>query len=114
MLREAASASQLKRNFEDISLLYVPEVHWPLTKPKLLVQERIYGVPISDIETLLQQNVNLERLAEIGVEIFFTQVFKHSFFSRRHAPRQYFGRYIRSGTATIYSHRLWHHGHTRA
>jgi ubiquinone biosynthesis protein len=80
MLREAASASQLKRNFEDISLLYVPEVHWPLTKPKLLVQERIYGVPISDIETLQQQNVNLERLAEIGVEIFFTQVFKHSFF----------------------------------
>ncbi|OUR71271.1 ubiquinone biosynthesis regulatory protein kinase UbiB [Methylophaga sp. 41_12_T18] len=80
MMREAASASQLRRNFEDGSLLYVPEIHWPLTKNKLLVQERIYGTPIGDIAALKQQNVNLERLAEVGVEIFFTQVFKHSFF----------------------------------
>ena len=80
MMREAASASQLRRNFEDGTLLYVPEIHWPLTKNKLLVQERIYGTPIGDIAALKQQNVNLERLAEVGVEIFFTQVFKHSFF----------------------------------
>lgn len=80
MLREAASASQLKRNFQDSKLLYVPEVYWTLTRSNLLVQERIYGVPISDIETLNLHQVNLERLAAIGVEIFFTQVFRHSFF----------------------------------
>jgi len=80
MIREAASASQLRRNFEDGDLLYIPEVHWPLTKNKLLVQERIYGIPIGDITALKEHNVNLERLAEVGVEIFFTQVFKHSFF----------------------------------
>ena len=80
MMREASSASQLRRNFEDARLLYVPEVHWPLTKNKLLVQERIYGIPIGDIAALKAKNVNLERLAETGVEIFFTQVFKHSFF----------------------------------
>ncbi len=80
MMREAASASQLRRNFEDGQLLYIPEVHWPLTKNKLLVQERIYGIPIGDIAALKEHNVNLERLAEVGVEIFFTQVFKHSFF----------------------------------
>lgn len=79
MMREAASASQLRRNFEDGRLLYIPEVHWPLTKTKLLVQERIYGIPIGDITALKEHNVNLERLAEVGVEIFFTQVFKHSF-----------------------------------
>jgi len=80
MLREAASASQLKRNFEGTDLLYVPEVYWNLTKSNLLVQERIYGIPIGDIDALKAKNVNLERLAEIGVEIFFTQIFKHSFF----------------------------------
>lgn len=80
MMREAASASQLRRNFEDGRLLYIPEINWPLTKTKLMVQERIYGIPIGDIAALKEHNVNLERLAKIGVEIFFTQVFKHSFF----------------------------------
>jgi ubiquinone biosynthesis protein len=80
MLREASSASQLKRNFEGTDLLYVPDINWQLTKPKLLVQERVYGIPIGDIDALKAANVNLERLAEIGVEIFFTQIFKHSFF----------------------------------
>jgi ubiquinone biosynthesis protein len=80
MLREAASASQLQRNFSDSDLLYVPKVYWNLTKPDLLVQERIYGTPISQIELLKQKNVNLKKLAAHGVEIFFTQVFKHSFF----------------------------------
>jgi ubiquinone biosynthesis protein len=69
MLREASSASQLKRNFEDTDILYIPDINWSLTK-----------IPIGDIEALKAKNVNLARLAEIGVEIFFTQIFKHSFF----------------------------------
>ncbi len=80
MMREAASASQLKRNFNNSSLLYVPKVHWQLTRDKLLVQERIHGIPIGDITLLNKHKVNLARLAEVGVEIFFTQVFKHGFF----------------------------------
>ena len=80
MLREASSASQLKRNFEDTDILYIPDINWSLTKSKLLVQERVYGIPIGDIDALKAKNVNLARLAEIGVEIFFTQIFKHSFF----------------------------------
>jgi len=80
MLREASSASQLQRNFEGTDLLYVPKIYWNLTKPNLLVQERIYGMPIGDTEGLIASGVTMDRLAEIGVEIFFTQVFKHSFF----------------------------------
>ncbi|WP_300495624.1 ubiquinone biosynthesis regulatory protein kinase UbiB [uncultured Methylophaga sp.] len=80
MLREAASASQLKRHFADERLLYVPEVYWSLTRPNLLVQERVFGAPISNIALLKQHNIDLELLATIGVEIFFTQVFRHSFF----------------------------------
>ncbi len=80
MMREAASASQLRRNFEGSNLLYVPEINWQLTKTDLLVQERIYGIPIGDIAQLKANNVNMEKLAEIGVEIFFTQAFKHGFF----------------------------------
>ncbi|MDT8311125.1 MAG: ubiquinone biosynthesis regulatory protein kinase UbiB [Methylophaga sp.] len=80
MLREAASASQLKRNFPDARLLYVPEVYWSLSRPNILVQERVFGVPISDMQALSASKVDFERLATIGVEIFFTQVFKDSFF----------------------------------
>ncbi|MDT8371884.1 MAG: ubiquinone biosynthesis regulatory protein kinase UbiB [Gammaproteobacteria bacterium] len=80
MMREASSASQLQRNFSDGTLLYVPKINWQLTKTNILVQERIYGIPIGDIGQLKAHNVNLERLAEMGVEIFFTQAFKHGFF----------------------------------
>lgn len=66
MLREAASASQLKRHFADERLLYVPEVYWSLTKPNLLVQERVFGAPISNIALLKQHNIDLELLALSG------------------------------------------------
>jgi len=78
--REAANASQLRRNFLNSPLLYVPEIIWPFTRPNLLVMERIYGIPVTDIAQLNAQNTNLKVLAERGVEIFFTQVFDHNFF----------------------------------
>jgi len=80
LLREAANASQLRRNFEGSSDLYVPEIHWDFVRKNVLVMERIYGIPIRDIKALQQQNTNMERLAALGVEIFFTQVFSHNFF----------------------------------
>jgi ubiquinone biosynthesis protein len=78
--REAANASQLKRNFKDSTLLHIPEVHWPLVRRNVMVMERIYGIPISDIETLRARGVDMKKLAELGVEVFFTQVFRDSFF----------------------------------
>lgn len=80
LMREAANAAQLRRNFEDSHLLYVPEVHWDLCRPEVMVMERIHGVPISDVEELHEKRTNMQRLAENGVEIFFTQVFRHNFF----------------------------------
>ncbi|WP_342227698.1 ubiquinone biosynthesis regulatory protein kinase UbiB [Rickettsiella endosymbiont of Rhagonycha lignosa] len=80
LLREGANASQLRRNFFDSDLLYIPEVFWPYTSHKVLVMERIYGISISDISTLKKQGINLKKLAERGVEIFFTQVFRDCFF----------------------------------
>ena len=80
LMREAANAAQLKRNFEDSEMLYVPEVFFDHCKPQVLVQERIYGVPISDLEALRAAGTNIQALAENGVEIFFTQVFHHNFF----------------------------------
>jgi len=78
--REAANASQLRRNFLNSPLLYVPEIFWPFTRSNLLVMERIYGIPVTDLQQLNAQNTNLTLLAERGVEIFFTQVFEHNFF----------------------------------
>jgi ubiquinone biosynthesis protein len=78
--REAANASQLRRNFLNSPLLYVPEIIWPFTRPNLLVMERIYGIPVTDLAQLNAQNTNFKLLAERGVEIFFTQVFEHNFF----------------------------------
>ena len=80
LMREAANTAQLKRNFQDSDMLYVPEIYWDYCRPEVMVQERIYGTPISDMETLRKAGTNIQRLAENGVEIFFTQVFRHNFF----------------------------------
>jgi ubiquinone biosynthesis protein len=80
LLREAANASQLKRNFAGSTLLYVPEVHWDFCRPSVLVMERIRGVPIGELARLRELGTDFRVLAENGVEIFFTQVFRHNFF----------------------------------
>ena len=81
LVREAANASQLRRNFPpDNEVLYVPKIFWDYCKPNALVMERISGIPVADVDALNAHNVNLEVLANRGVEIFFTQVFKHNFF----------------------------------
>ncbi|HEY5789141.1 MAG TPA: ubiquinone biosynthesis regulatory protein kinase UbiB [Gammaproteobacteria bacterium] len=80
LLREAANASQLRRAFDGSELLYVPEVHWPLTRANVMVMERIGGFPVSDIAAMRAAGIDLRRVAERGVEIFFTQVFRDSFF----------------------------------
>ena len=80
LMREAANTAQLKRNFEGSDQLYVPEIYWDFCRPEVLVQERIHGIPISDMEALRAAGTNIQVLAENGVEIFFTQVFRHNFF----------------------------------
>ncbi len=80
LMREAANAAQLKRNFSGSNLLYVPEVYWDYCRGNVIVMERIYGIPISDVARLRSLKTNIARLAENGVEIFFTQVFRHNFF----------------------------------
>ena len=80
LIREAANASAIRANFKDSELLYIPEVHWPLTRRKVMVMERIYGVPVGDIAALRAGNADFKKLAERGVEIFFTQVFRDNFF----------------------------------
>jgi ubiquinone biosynthesis protein len=79
-MREAANASQLRRNFEGSDLLYVPEVHWDYCRRNVLTLERISGIPISNKPALEASGTNIEKLARNGVEIFFTQVFRHNFF----------------------------------
>ncbi len=80
LLREAANASQLRRNFEGSNLLHVPEVYWPYCHRNVMVMERIYGIPVSDLDALREAGVDMKSLSERGVEIFFTQVFRHNFF----------------------------------
>ena len=80
LMREAANTSQLRRNFHDSPLLYVPEVYWDYCSHNVLVMERIHGIPVTDMQALHDQGTNLRKLAERGVEIFFTQVFRDSFF----------------------------------
>lgn len=78
--REAANASQLRRNFAQSPLLYIPEVYWPMVRENVMVMERIRGVPVTNVEVLRKRGTNLQVLAERGVEIFFSQVFEHNFF----------------------------------
>ena len=80
LMREAANTAQLKRNFQGSDMLYVPEIYWDYCRPEVMVQERIYGTPISNLDALRESGTNFQVLAENGVEIFFTQVFRHNFF----------------------------------
>ncbi|HXC21432.1 MAG TPA: ubiquinone biosynthesis regulatory protein kinase UbiB, partial [Steroidobacteraceae bacterium] len=80
LLREAGNAAQLKRNFAGSSLLYVPAVHWDYCRPNIMVMERIHGIIVSQIDELRARGTDIAKLAENGVEIFFTQVFRHNFF----------------------------------
>jgi len=80
LMIEASNATQLRRNFDNSELLYTPEIYWDYTRPKVMVSERIYGIPVANIDELYAQNTDMKLLAERGVEIFFTQVFRDSFF----------------------------------
>ena len=80
MVREAANASLLRRNFANSPLLAVPAVHWDYCARRVMVMERMHGVPISQIDSLREKGINIPALARAGVEIFFTQVFRDGFF----------------------------------
>jgi ubiquinone biosynthesis protein len=102
LVREAANASQLRRNFAGSPLLQIPEIFWDYTQTDVLTMERMSGIPIGQIEALRTAGVDLKRLSRDGVEIFFTQVFRDGFFhADMHPGNIYvadsgpnFGRYI--------------------
>lgn len=93
LLREAANAIQLRRNFENSNMLYVPEVYSDYCSEGMLVMERIYGIPVNDVVALEQHGVNMRLLAERGVQVFFTQVFRDSFFHADMHPGNIFVSY---------------------
>jgi len=98
LMREAANASQLRRNFENSPLLLVPEIYWDYCSTEVMVMERMRGTPISHVDALRAQGVDIPKLARAGVEIFFTQVFRDGFFHADMHPGNIFvareGQYI--------------------
>jgi ubiquinone biosynthesis protein len=80
LMREASNASQLRRNFANSDMLYVPQVDWEYTRHNVMSMERISGIPVNDIRALREADIDFKWLAEAGVEIFFTQVFRDSYF----------------------------------
>jgi ubiquinone biosynthesis protein len=102
LVREAASAAQLRRNMSGLNLVLIPEMHWDYCHPDVIVMERMTGVPISQTERLQEAGVDIRQLARDGVTIFFTQVFRDGFFHADMHPGNIqvsiepatFGRYI--------------------
>ncbi len=102
LMREAANASQLRRNFSDSQLLLVPEMHWDYCSSNVIVMERMNGIPVSQTDRLVAAGVDMKKLSRDGVEIFFTQVFRDGFFHADMHPGNIlvstdpatFGRYI--------------------
>ncbi len=80
LMREASCASQLKRNFAKSNLLLVPEMYWDWCDTNVIVMERMYGIPVSQVDALRAANINIPKLAADGVEIFYMQVFRDGFF----------------------------------
>ena len=102
LIREAANAAQLRRNMASLDLIMVPEMLWDFCTSRVMVMERMYGVPISQVDRLRQAGVDIPKLARDGVTIFFTQVFRDGFFHADMHPGniqvsvapESFGRYI--------------------
>jgi ubiquinone biosynthesis protein len=80
LIREAANANQLRRNFAGSRLLKVPEMYWDHCATNVLVMERVHGIPIGRMDRMAEAGIDFKRLSREGVEIFFTQVFRHGFF----------------------------------
>jgi len=80
LMREAANASQLRRNFDQSELLLVPEVYWDWCHTEVMVMQWMDGTPIGQVAKLREQGIDFPKLARAGVEIFFTQVFRDGFF----------------------------------
>ncbi len=80
LMREAANGSQLRRNFAGSPLLRIPEMYWDYCRQNVIVMERMHGIPVSQVDRLLEAGVDLKKLSRDGVEIFFTQVFRDGFF----------------------------------
>ncbi len=80
LVREAANATQLRRNFADSTLLQIPEMLWDYCKSDVIVMERVYGIPINRMQRLKEADIDLKQLSREGVEIFFTQVFRDGYF----------------------------------
>lgn len=93
LLRESANAIQLRRNFENSPMLYMPEVFSDYCSQNMMVMERIYGIPVSDVAALEKNGTNMQLLAERGVQVFFTQVFRDSFFHADMHPGNIFVSY---------------------
>jgi len=98
LAREAANCALLRRNFAASELLYVPQIYWDYTRSEVMVQERIHGIPVDQIDELERAGIDLGMLGRRGVEIFFTQVFRDNFFHADMHPGNIFvapdGRYI--------------------
>ncbi|EDY85778.1 2-polyprenylphenol 6-hydroxylase [gamma proteobacterium HTCC5015] len=92
LVREAANGSQLRRNFEGSDILYIPQMEWSLTSERVIVMERIDGIPVTDLKRLAAEGVDMKMLAERGVEIFFSQVFRDNFFHADMHPGNIFVR----------------------
>lgn len=80
MQAEAANCTMIRRNFEHSQELYIPKIHWPLTASRILVMERVSGIPVRDITTLKEKGVDLEALARLGIRLFYRQVFRDNLF----------------------------------
>ena len=80
LVREAANANQLRRNFSDSNLLRIPQMYWDFCRQNVIVMEWVSGIPISQIDRMREAGIDLRKLSRDGVEIFFTQVFRHGFF----------------------------------
>lgn len=93
LMREAANTIQLRRNFDGSPMLYVPEIYTDYCRENVLVMERIYGIPVSDLEALEANGTDMKMLAERGVQVFFTQVFRDSFFHADMHPGNIFVSY---------------------
>jgi ubiquinone biosynthesis protein len=77
---EASNLTRMREICQHDKSVYIPQVYWDLTNHKVLVLERIDGIPVDEIDRLTAAGLDRKQIALTGCQAFLKQVFEFGFF----------------------------------
>jgi len=88
--REARNTERVYKNFADDERVIIPRVFKEYSTPRLLVQEYVEGIKLSDIEKIDEKGLDRRKISALGTEAFLSQILLHGFFQADPHPGNIF------------------------